>query len=138
MNKHNKTCVGAHCRCMNLNNSCPNFHHGDHNCPFEKKATNDFQTDIFTMPDGVKFTWEERMKRGVNYPFGEFVEKYEEGFWLIWSLEHEGWWGPNHNGYLKERRSAGLYSFDEALKIVKDANIGLHEIPNEAMIKYEL
>lgn len=56
--------------------------------------------------------------------------------YLIWSLEHEGWWGPSHVGYFKEREKAGFYSFQEALKIVKGANIGLHDIPNEAMIKF--
>lgn len=61
----------------------------------------------------------------------------DDDMFLIWSLEHEAWWGPNHRGYFKEREKAGLYSFEEALKIVKGANIGLHDVPNEAMIKYE-
>lgn len=29
-------CNGAHCRCMNLDKACPNFHYGDHECPFDK------------------------------------------------------------------------------------------------------
>lgn len=55
--------------------------------------------------------------------------------WLIWSEEHRAWWGPNHNGYVKNRKDAGRYEYTEALKIVKGANIGLHNIPNEAMIQ---
>lgn len=61
----------------------------------------------------------------------------EEKVWLIWSIEHNGWWGWNHGGYVQAREYAGRYSFKEALKIVKDANIGLHNIPNEAMIHAE-
>lgn len=57
--------------------------------------------------------------------------------WLIWSIEHNAWWGHNHNGYVKLRANAGKYSFFEAMKIVTGANIGLHDTPNEAMIRYE-
>jgi hypothetical protein len=62
------------------------------------------------------------------------VEK--EKFYLIWSLEHKAWWGRAGNGYRKDRIEAGLYTFDEASKIVKDANIGLHDIPSEAMVEF--
>lgn len=55
---------------------------------------------------------------------------------IIWSIEHGAWWAPNKRGYDKERRNAGTYSFEDALKIVKSANIGLHNVPNEAMIEY--
>lgn len=54
---------------------------------------------------------------------------------IIWSIEHQAWWAPNYRGYDKERRNAGTYSFEEACKIVKSANVGLHDIPNEAMIE---
>lgn len=30
-------CTGAHCKCMNLDKQCPNFHYGDHDCPFDSK-----------------------------------------------------------------------------------------------------
>ncbi len=33
-----KICSGAHCRCMNIGNACPNFHHGDHICPHDPKT----------------------------------------------------------------------------------------------------
>lgn len=34
-NTHNieYICKGAHCKCMNLDKKCPNFHNGDHTCP---------------------------------------------------------------------------------------------------------
>lgn len=57
--------------------------------------------------------------------------------WIIWSIEHNAWWMPNHNGYVVERESAGRYSYEEALKIVKGANINKNDIPNEAMIHLE-
>lgn len=30
-----KICTGLHCRCMNIGGTCPNPHHGDHDCPYE-------------------------------------------------------------------------------------------------------
>ncbi len=55
--------------------------------------------------------------------------------WLIWSIEHNAWWKPGHAGYTKSRKEAGRYSYTEALKIVKGANINLRDEPNEAMIQ---
>ena len=60
----------------------------------------------------------------------------KESLWLIWSIEHNGWWCPMSRGYTEQRRNAGIYSFEEACKIVKDANIGENNVPNEAMIQY--
>lgn len=65
------------------------------------------------------------------------MENTKDTEWLIWSIEHEAWWNPNHKGYTTHRTNAGVYSYEEALDIVKGANIGNHNIPNEAMIKYE-
>lgn len=73
--------------------------------------------------------------------FGDYVVSVEkEGIgreWLIWSNEHAGWWKPLRKGYTKLREEAGRYTYREALEIVSGANIGLHDIPNEAMIKYQ-
>lgn len=55
--------------------------------------------------------------------------------YIIWSIEHNAWWGKNRKGYEKGRRNAGRYSFAEALEIMNSANIGLHDVPNEAIIK---
>lgn len=59
--------------------------------------------------------------------------------WYIWSFEHGGWWRPSWNGYTEKLEYAGKYSFEEALKIVRSANIhlGKHELPNEAMLPCE-
>lgn len=54
--------------------------------------------------------------------------------WIIWSLEHQGWWKKNHTGYTQKKEEAGEYDYDEALRIVRGANIAGKDIPNEAMI----
>lgn len=61
----------------------------------------------------------------------------DEREWLIWSIEHNGWWKAGRSGYSELREEAGVYSTSDALEIVKGANIGLHDVPNEAMIAYE-
>lgn len=58
-------------------------------------------------------------------------------FFLIWSIEHGAWWAPNRNGYVKHRGQAGRYSYLAAQEIVKSANIGNRDIPNEAMVEVE-
>lgn len=56
--------------------------------------------------------------------------------WRIWSIEHGAWWGPAWRGYVLNKTKAGLYSYEEALKIVRGANKHRREdqVPNEAMI----
>lgn len=56
--------------------------------------------------------------------------------WLIWSNEHQGWWGPAENGYVKLFSDAGRYSFERASEIVENANKYQHtgEIPNETLV----
>lgn len=61
----------------------------------------------------------------------------KEQYWLIWSIEHHAWWKPKFNGYTNDRNEAGVYSSADAFKVVKSANIGLSDTPNEAMILFE-
>jgi hypothetical protein len=55
--------------------------------------------------------------------------------YLIWSNEHEGWWGPGRIGYARRIENAGRYSHAEALDIRTNAMPGrrghfpLNEIP---------
>lgn len=42
--------------------------------------------------------------------------------WLIWSIEHSAWWCAKSKGYTIYFPDAGVYTYDEALKIVKGAN----------------
>lgn len=54
--------------------------------------------------------------------------------WLIWSIEHEGWWKPGRRGYTQSREEAGRYTFEEASEIVASANILKQDVPNEAIL----
>jgi hypothetical protein len=41
--------------------------------------------------------------------------------YLIWSAEHEAWWGPERCGYVRSISKAGVYSHAEALDICSNA-----------------
>lgn len=64
-----------------------------------------------------------------------FKEARNDEKWVIWSIEHGAWWGPNHRGYVYVYDQAGEYTYDEALKIVQGANRVITNDPHEAMIK---
>ncbi len=64
-------------------------------------------------------------------------EGYGILFFKIWSNEHQAWWRSNQNGYTQNRKKAGIYSKYKALEIVESANIGLNDVPNEAMIEVQ-
>jgi hypothetical protein len=56
--------------------------------------------------------------------------------YLIWSAEHEGWWGPDGLGYVCSVAEAGRYSRDEAMEICRNAlpgqwvpGLGFPEVP---------
>ncbi len=60
--------------------------------------------------------------------------------WLIWSIEHNAWWKPNENGYTNVKEGAGRYTYEDALRITKDANkhpMAFRDVPNEAMVPYQ-
>jgi hypothetical protein len=42
--------------------------------------------------------------------------------WVIWSFEHNGWWGPQKSGYYQNLLLAGIYPKDVAQKIEASAN----------------
>lgn len=59
--------------------------------------------------------------------------------YLIWSNEHNAWWGANHMGYYQCVENAGSYTLEEALKICNSANYNwntdnLKSRPNELPI----
>lgn len=56
--------------------------------------------------------------------------------YLIWSREHNSWWRPNRRGYTTNIKSAGHYSFTEALEICFGANyfVNDHQPPNETIV----
>jgi hypothetical protein len=44
--------------------------------------------------------------------------------YLIWSFEHNAWWGPGECGYVGDVDRAGRYTLEHAEKICLQANIG--------------
>jgi hypothetical protein len=58
------------------------------------------------------------------------------GAYLIWSAEHEGWWGPAGLGYVRDVGEAGRFSREDALEICRNAlpgqwspGLGFPEVP---------
>lgn len=41
----------------------------------------------------------------------------------IWSNQHSSWWGPSEQGYTTLFEAAGLYTYEEATKIVDTATV---------------
>lgn len=37
--------------------------------------------------------------------------------WIIWSNEHQAYWGPNNSGYRRKIENAGRYTYEEARAI---------------------
>jgi hypothetical protein len=59
-----------------------------------------------------------------------------EPLFVIWSIEHNGWWRPREIGYCETLAEAGRYPRARAAEIVKRANIvKFHEcmIPVECL-----
>jgi hypothetical protein len=65
------------------------------------------------------------------------MAKNEKREWIIWSIEHTAWWAPAERGYTKDRTEAGCYTYEQALAILRGANMGLdpEDPPSEAMVK---
>lgn len=42
--------------------------------------------------------------------------------WVVWSYEHDAWWGPSYCGYHDDLMFAGIYPRVAAKEIETDAN----------------
>lgn len=51
----------------------------------------------------------------------------ESDGYLIWSAEHQAWWGPGRCGYVRKVSAAGRYSYGQALDITTGAIPGTAE-----------
>lgn len=50
--------------------------------------------------------------------------------WVVWSTEHDAWWGPNRGGYTSSLMQAGLYTEAEARRIERlRSPVGERAIP---------
>lgn len=56
------------------------------------------------------------------------------GGWLVWSNEHEAWWGPNRAGYYTDINSAGRYSLSEAESCARTRSQEDGEPPTEVVV----
>lgn len=46
------------------------------------------------------------------------------GIYVVWSNEHQCWWGPDCKGYRRNLADAGKYSRDDAIGICRGARGG--------------
>lgn len=63
----------------------------------------------------------------------------EKEKYLIWSNEHNAWWGQNGSGYTGSTDTAGRYSLEKAIEVCNGANYDWNtdqakKIPNELPI----
>ena len=59
----------------------------------------------------------------------------DKQLWLVWSHEHDGYWPQNRRGYIKNRRDAGRFTFNEAVQIINEGNLGMRGFrPQETML----
>jgi hypothetical protein len=58
--------------------------------------------------------------------------------YLIWSNEHNAWWGPGRMGYVIEPSLAGRYTLKEATQICENANCYSKEVQERMVAVAEL
>lgn len=56
-----------------------------------------------------------------------------ESKYLIWSVAHAAWWGPDYSGYTQVLAGAGRYGLDEATIICTNGNCAVRDA-NEVMM----
>ena len=61
------------------------------------------------------------MTAPVSQVLSEAAEPY-----LVWSNEHQAWWGPEHRGYTRHIERAGRYERAEAMLIAGKRDGGWH------------
>jgi len=55
--------------------------------------------------------------------------------WVVWSHEHQGYWPFSRMGYVPRLVDAGQFTFEEAIAIVQQANLGMRgREPEETMM----
>lgn len=51
------------------------------------------------------------------------IEQAGDRQFLVWSYQHHAWWGPANQGYHIDMLNAGLYTADEARRIIRPPHI---------------
>ena len=65
-------------------------------------------------------------------PAEQLRQVKESKVWLVWSNEHQAWWGPNRSGYFIDINSAGRYTLAEAVSCAETRSPA--EIPPEVVV----
>lgn len=55
--------------------------------------------------------------------------------YLVWSNEHQAWWGPGGTGYVERLDEAGRFTQRVALEICAKALPGTYSVPNELPVR---
>lgn len=79
------------------------------------------------MPDNIRNGFEKLFARLA--PKG--LADASGGWWVVWSGEHQQWWGPDSRGYTSHLMHAGVYTREQAEAIAANPAIGRR--PNEAL-----
>lgn len=124
-----------------LNNLHPSPQ-GRKECEVKKKVIFKFnaeRTNVINQPEYTKQQWDLEMAHDAmierqEKEEAELIDAVTSASWLIWSMEHQAFWGPNECGYVREWKEAGRYPFLKALAIVENANYRTGKNPREAMI----
>lgn len=61
-----------------------------------------------------------------------------DGYWLVWSNEHNAYWRPNKCGYTQDVAQAGRYPVAEADSICQDAEPGRVHLSRDGSIPPEV
>lgn len=54
--------------------------------------------------------------------------------WFIFCHERKMWWRANECGYTENIEEAGIYSFDHARMLIREANSYIDNVPEETMV----
>ncbi|MCR4297541.1 MAG: hypothetical protein NUV75_02125 [Gallionella sp.] len=80
-------------------------------------------------------SWLEAVADCLDYKDAEIAKLRERSAgWLIWSNEHNAWWGPGCCGYPSDIASAGRYTLEQAINICTQRSWMLGHVPPETMV----
>lgn len=71
---------------------------------------------------GKKYRYDIKAQKMIEIRHEGEVEAALPSDYLIWSYEHDAWWGPGKCGYTRDETKAGRYQEAEAKEICDNAN----------------
>lgn len=67
-------------------------------------------------------------------PVRGLVPLLTQPVWLVWSREHDAWWGAHHSGYFTDIGSAGRYTLVDAIECCGSRSRNRKALPPESII----